>query len=303
MDVSEIAAQLREVVDYEIVRIGGTDVTVISILLFLVALAVFFVAARLLGRTLARWTLGRTSVDESVTYALSRVVQYIVVAIGVMVSFQFLGIDLSSLAILLGALGVGIGLGLQSITANFVSGLVLLFERPVRVGDRVRIGDLVGDVEAINMRATTIRSVLNVAVVVPNSDFTNQTIINLSLDDPRLVIRLEVGVSYDSDLDLVLSSLQEVAEAHPLVLEDPPPVVRLLGFGDSAWNLAVFAWIGDVRQFFAVRSELYAGIIRSFRRHGIEIPYPQRDLHLRSAVELPVGIEPQASPSGPPPQS
>ena len=146
---------LGDALTFRLVSLGGTPVTVASIIAFIVAFVAFVIVARIAGRTVSHWMLRRSEVDQGTTYAFGRVVQYLILVVGFLVSFQFLGIDLGSIAILLGALGVGIGLGLQNLTSNFVSGIILLLERPVRVGDRITIGDTEGDVVAINMRATT----------------------------------------------------------------------------------------------------------------------------------------------------
>lgn len=269
---------------YRLVTLSGTPVTLASFAAFVGAFIAFLFVARLAGSAASHRLLKRVDVDEGTRYAVGRGVQYLIVVIGFLVSFQFLGIDLGSIAILLGALGVGIGLGLQNLTSNFVSGIILLFERPIRVGDRVTVGDIEGDVIAVNMRATTVRSVRNVALIVPNSELVASTVINWSAGDARLGIAMDVGVAYDSDIDVVTGTLLEVARGHPLVLDLPEPVVRFLSFGDSSWNMRLFCWIGDAKDHFLVTSELHMATVRAFRAAGVEIPYPQRDVHFRSAL-------------------
>ncbi|MBN1212237.1 MAG: mechanosensitive ion channel, partial [candidate division Zixibacteria bacterium] len=179
------------------------------------------------------------------------------------------------------------------ITSNFISGLILLFERPIKVGDRVTVGDTEGDVLAINMRSTTIQTLDNIAIIVPNSEFISANVTNWSYGDPKIRLQLEVGVSYNSDLDAVLQSLKEVADEHPKVLREPKPDVLLRGFGDSSWNMILRVWIAHPKRYHTIRSELNCAIVRKFREKNIEIPFPQRDLHVRSPLPLPLRTEPE----------
>jgi small-conductance mechanosensitive channel len=279
---------LRDALGYVLWRIGDTDVTVSSLIVLAATIFVFVVLARLLGRGLHALLLRRTEIGPGGAFAVTRISQYAIAAIGLLVSFQLIGLDISSLALILGALGIGIGFGLQNVTSNFIAGLLILFERPITVGDRVRVGDIEGDVTAINMRATTVLSVTNLSVIVPNSEFISSTVVNYSHGDPRLIVTVEVGVSYLSDLDVVVRSLLEVAAEHPRVLEDPAPEVRFLEFGDSAWQMQLRAWIPIAREHPVIESDLNKAIVRKFRANNVEIPYPQRDLNWRSPMPFPV---------------
>jgi small-conductance mechanosensitive channel len=281
-------SDLRDVLGYVLWRIGDTDVTVSSLLVLAVTIFLFVILARLVGRGLHALLVRRTEIGPGGAFAVTRISQYAIAAIGFLVSFQLIGLDVSSLALILGALGIGIGFGLQNITSNFIAGLLILFERPITVGDRVRVGDIEGDVTAINMRATTVLSVTNLSVIVPNSEFISSTVVNYSHGDPRLIVNVDVGVSYLSDLDVVVRSLLEVAAEHPRVLPDPQPEVRFLEFGDSAWQMQLRVWIPIAREHPAIRSDLNKAIVTKFREHGVEIPYPQRDLNWRSPMPIPV---------------
>jgi len=202
------------------------------------------------------------------------------------VAFQFVGINLSGLAVIFGLLSVGIGFGLQNVTSNFVAGLILLFERPIKIGDRVSVGDTEGDVCDINIRSTTISTLDNVTIIVPNSEFVSNNVVNWSHGDTKIRLNCEVGVSYNSDLDTVLRCLQEVAEEHPKVLDKPRPDVIFRSFGDSAWNMELRAWVKNPKIHHIVRSEINCAIVRKFRENDIEIPFPQRDLHLLTPKEI-----------------
>jgi len=185
-------------------------------------------------------------------------------------------------------LSVGIGFGLQNLTSNFIAGVILLFEQHIKVGDRVTVGDTEGDVAEINIRSTTIHSLNNVAIVVPNSEFISGTVINWSHGDPRTRLENDVGVSYDSDLDTVIRCLTEAAEEHAEVLKHPAPEVLHRGFGDSAWNMRLRAWVDTPQGRIRIQSDIYCAIVKRFREHHVEIPFPQRDLHLRSPLPLSV---------------
>jgi small-conductance mechanosensitive channel len=285
---TDLWATIQAFIEYKLFEINQTPITLASILLFFVFLALFFIVSRILNRVLLRRLLTRFHIDEGIRYTIIRINHYVVMIVGTLLAFQFIGINLSGLAVILGFLSVGIGFGLQNITSNFVSGIILLFERPIRVGDRVTVGEVEGDVLAINMRATMIQSLTNISIIVPNSEFVSGRVVNWSHGDPKIRIDLEVGVSYSSDLDTVLDALQSVAAEHPKVLSVPKPDVLLTSFGDSSWNMMLRVWVGDPKGHYNVRSELNQAVVRKFREVGVEIPFPQRDLHVRSPLPLPL---------------
>jgi small-conductance mechanosensitive channel len=231
--------------------------------------------------------LALLQIDKGTQYTLSRISHYTIMVIGLIVAFQFIGIDLSGLAVIVGLLSVGIGFGLQNITSNFIAGLILLIERPIKIGDRVTIGNTEGDVIAINIRSTTIRSLNNISIIVPNSEFVSSQVVNWSHGDPKVRLVVQVGVSYNSDLDLVMRSLREVAGESPSVLENPKAEVFLSNFGDSSWNMELRVWLEDPNSYYQVRSEINCSIVRKFKQYGVEIPFPQRDIHVRSPLPVP----------------
>lgn len=292
-DVTEIGDLIKKIFEFELFKLNNTPVTPMSLLMFGLVLVAFYIVSRILTRGVLKRILSRTKVESGVRYTLIRLSHYLVMIIGTVFAFQFVGIDLSGLAVIFGLLSVGIGFGLQNVTSNFVAGLILLFERPIRIGDRVTVGDTEGDVVAIKMRATMIQTLDNISIIVPNSEFVSSNVVNWSHGDPKIRLDMEVGVSYGSDLDLVLKSLEEVADEHPQVLKRPAPDVLFRSFGDSSWNLVLRAWIGDPAGHHTVRSELNCAIVRKFRERDIEIPFPQRDLHLRSPLPLPISTQTQ----------
>jgi small-conductance mechanosensitive channel len=210
----------------------------------------------------------------------------LVTCAGGVVIFRLWGVDLSSLAFLGGALGIGIGFGLQTIANNFVSGIVIGLERPIKPGDYVKVGDLVGTVTRIGARCTEIRTVDRVSILVPNSTLLEHAVVNWSHGDPISRLHVPVGLAYDSDVRLVRTVLLEAARSHPEVLPQPRSEVQLRGFGDSTLDFDLLVWTRDPRGQSKLISDLYYRIERALRRHGIEIPFPQRDVELRApAIE------------------
>lgn len=288
MTWEEIFSILYDILNFRIFSVNQTPITISSILILFLLLAAFIIAGIMTRRMLSKRLFRRFKIDEGTGYTLSRISQYLVITVGVLISFEFVGIDLSSLTVIIGLLSVGIGFGLQNITSNFISGLIILFERPISVGDRVVVSDIEGDVMEINIRSTMVRTVNNISIIVPNSEFVSKDVVNYSHGDPTYRLDVEVGVAYGSDLDNVLKAMQEVADNNNNVLKDPPSAVHLSGFGDSSWNMQLRTWISDVKRYPEIRNELNQAIVRTFRKYSVEIPFPQRDLHVRSSVELPL---------------
>lgn len=288
MEPDTIWAAIKKVISTTLFEINQTPVTLFSIFMFLLFTVVFFLFSKVINRLLLKKILIRMNVRNSTRYMLLRISHYLIVIVGIVLAFQFIGINLSGLAVIFGLLSVGIGFGLQNVTSNFVSGLILLLERPINIGDRVTIGNTEGDITEIKMRATTIRTLNNITYIVPNSDFISSKVINWSHGDPKIRLDITVGVSYDSDLDVVLNTLKEVARENPDVLGQPDPQVLLWEFGDSAWNMELQAWIKDPYKYRKIRSDLNCAIVEKFRANHIEISFPQRDIHVRTSIPLTV---------------
>ena len=194
-----------------------------------------------------------------------------------------MGINLSSITILLGALGVGIGFGLQNITNNFVSGLIILFERPIKIGDRIEVGGISGDVAKISMRATTIVTNDNISIIVPNSEFIASTVINWSHTDRNVRFNIPVGVAYKEDPENIKKLLLEVAFENEGVLKDPKPDVLFTEFGDNSINFNLRVWTNEyIDRPGVLKSQLYYKIFEKFKQNNVEIPFPQRDVHIKN---------------------
>jgi len=290
MDLKVIFDKAIMVLDYKLFELNQTPVSLSSIIMFIVLMSVILILSKMLNKFILRRIFSKLNLDASMQFTLLRVTHYVIMIIGAIIAFQFIGINLSGLAVIFGLLSVGIGFGLQNVTSNFIAGLILLFERPIQIGDRVMVGDTEGDVLDINIRSTTIRSLSNVSIIVPNSEFISSRVINWSHGDKKIRIDIDVGVSYNSDLDTVLRCLQEVAVENPKVLKNPEPDVLFRSFGDSSWNMSLRIWLPDPKYHHIIRSEINCAIVQKFRDNKIEIPFPQRDLHLRSA-EQPIIIK------------
>lgn len=248
---------------------------------FLFFLLVYF--TRKLKPVFVNQVLSKYSTDIGVSQSIGTIVQYLVIIIGGFFIIQTSGISLGSLNVLAGALGVGIGFGLQNIANNFISGLIILFERPIKVGDRIEVGNIQGDVTKVSARATTVNTNDNISIIVPNSEFISQRVINWSHNDRSIRFHVPVGVSYNEDPATIKKILLDIANKHPDVLKRPAPDVLFVEYGDSSLNFDLLIWTSTyINRPIILKSQLYYEIFEKFKEHNIEIPFPQRDLHLRS---------------------
>ena len=271
---------LQTVLDFQLLQLGGNPITVLHVAMSVFALIVTYLLARSVHRILTRYVL--KEVDPAPRYVIARFTQYLVWLIGIAVAIELLNVDLTALTFVAGALGIGIGFGLQNVVNNLVSGVVLLLEQPVRYRDRVSIENVEGQVEHINFRSTTILTNDNITIIVPNSQLINQAVINWSHGDPRIRVHVPVGVAYGSDIELVTETLLAVARGEQDVLSSPEPEVRFLEFGDSSLNFELLVWSDEPPNYHRLRSKLNYAIDTAFRDKGVEIPFPQRDLHLKT---------------------
>jgi small-conductance mechanosensitive channel len=262
------------------VSIGDFSLVPGDIVIFLFMVWLTFKLSQLLRFVLETDVMPRMELPRGVPGAVSRLSHYAIVVAGVMIAATAAGLDFSRINLIIGALGVGIGFGLQNVVNNFVSGLILLFERPIRVGDRVQLDQVFGTVEDIGMRASVVRTFQGAEVIVPNANLISAEVTNWTLSDERRRMDLPVGVAYGTDPEAVIEILIGVAGEHPEVLSDPEPQGLFLGFGESSLDFQLRAWTRA--DFVRVSSELLLAVNRALGDEGIEIPFPQRDLHLRS---------------------
>jgi len=262
-------------------HLAARDISSLSVLLGLALLLLFFAGARFLGDLLGRQVLPRMGMDRPLSEALGTVLRYVLIVVGVMVALDTIGFDLGTLQIGLGALGVGIGFGLQDLVQNFASGIILLFERTIKRGDIVSMEGGVAKVLRIGLRSSVVRNRSGHEIVVPNKLLVANPVTNYSLSDSKVRIDIRVGVSYGSDPREVEKVLVDAAGENEDLLPKPKPKVLFRNFGDSSIDFELRAWLNDEMLEPRVRSELLFSIWYKLKQAGIEIPFPQRDLHLR----------------------
>jgi small-conductance mechanosensitive channel len=282
----DILKHVQKVLSYALFHVGGAPINLYSLIGLILVLIITAVVARKVRRLLELYFLRRLPVEAGAQYAVASLTQYALWVIGLLVALKVLNINLTAIAVVAGALGVGIGFGLQNIVANFVCGLVLLVERPIRVRDRITMEGVEGNVRAVNFRSTLIETNDNISVIVPNSEFINKKVINWSIGDPKVRIHVPVGVAYGSNLETVTRTLLGAATDMEGVLKQPAPEVRFIEFGDSSLNMELLVWTLDPVRHFLLRSQLNYAIDAAFRREGVEVPFPQRDVHVKSAGGL-----------------
>ena len=272
--------------DIPLIRIGQTSISASGILGFVLTVlaAVFF--SFIIRKAIFRGLDRGAHSSSGLAYSLSRFLNYAILSVGLVLAFQGLGFELSTLSVILGFFSVGVGFGLQNVTSNFVSGLILLVERPLKVGDTITVENQMAVVQSINMRSTLVRTLDNIDMIIPNSRLVEHPVINWSHKNPEVRLHIPVGAAYGSDPEKVCTALMGVAASHAEVLKKPSPEVRLLNFGDSALHFELLAWISQPQEEGRIRSELNYKISGAFREVGLRIPFPQRDVHLHSPDKI-----------------
>ena len=282
----------KKLLDFTLFTAAGNRVTIWTLLYLLVLFVLLFVFSRKTKKWLAEKVLSKSSLNFGARMAIATIIRYLVIFIGVIIILQSAGINLTALHVLAGTLGIGIGFGLQNIASNFISGIIILFERHITVGDRIEVGGIGGDVFAINTRSTTVVTNDNIAIIIPNSKFVTENVVNWSLSGSDVRFRVPVSVACDSDLKRVVELLEEIARNNPDVLDSPPPTVEFLQFGDNGLNLELRIWSTTLTHRKATLiSALNFAINETFREQGIEIPYPQREIRFRTGI--PTGGRPE----------
>jgi potassium efflux system protein len=264
---------------------GNIQVSLTSLVIGIIIFALTVFLSRTVSSVLDRRLERRGHIDPGLRYTIARLARYFVVTVGILIALrQAFSLDLTSIAVVFTALSVGIGFGLQYIAADIASGFILLFERPIRVGDRITIGDDEGDVQSINLRTTLVTTNDRIVIIVPNSRLVTQRVINWSYGDPRARISIPVGVAYHSDVKLVTETLLLAARDVENVLTDPPPKVQFLNFGDYSLDFRLLVWTRHPSRHPQIKSDINYRIERLFREKGIEIPFPTQEFLLKDPV-------------------
>jgi small-conductance mechanosensitive channel len=263
----------------------GINLSLLQVFLLITLLvSVFWISSRT-KRFLFNRYLVKSGLDRSLQYAIAQIISNLVLVIGIFVVLENTGIHLGALTVFAGAVGVGVGFGLQNIASNFISGLVILAERPITIGDRVEVAGVAGQVQQIRSRSTVIVTNDNITMIVPNSKFIDSPVTNWTYGDPRVRFRVPIGVAYGSDVGKVRDALIAAGSSDPHVLTDPAPSVFLRQFGESTLDFELVVWSSEMsHRPSRFKSDLNFAIEEKLREAGIEIPNPQRDLHIRSGV-------------------
>ena len=286
-ELKNIFYNIREYLNVPIITISKTEITIWTILYFIFLTFILFYITGKLRKWIVYNLLAKSKIDLGVRVAVGTIFRYVVLTIGLIIVLQTVGIDLSTVTILAGALGIGIGFGLQNITNNLVSGIIILFERPIKVGDRVEIGNVSGDVIRISMRSTTIVTNDNISIIVPNSEFISSRVINWSHIDRNVRLNFPVGVSYRENPENIKKVLLEVAAENDGILKEPKPDVLFSDFGESYIEFNLRVWTREyINRPGVLKSQLYYAIFRKFKEHNVEIPYPHRDILIRNFEEI-----------------
>ncbi|WP_250121760.1 mechanosensitive ion channel domain-containing protein [Chroococcidiopsis sp. CCMEE 29] len=274
------------------ISLGEASYSVVDLMLLVGLFFGLLAVAGTVTNLLRSRILRITNVNRGVQESIAVIINYSLIFIGTVVLLQIWGLDISSLAILASVLGVGIGIGLQGIAKEFFSGLVITFERPIQIGDFVEVGEFKGTVERLNARSTRIRTLDDISVIVPNSRFLDTEVVNWSHRNSVSRLVLSVPVAYGSTVSTVRSALVEAVKEHPDVLNEPAPKVWFKGFGDNSLDFQLLVWISEPRKQFQIKSDLYFRIEAILRHRDVQIPFPQRSLHLRSG-SLPLELSPK----------
>ena len=268
--------------DFVLFKIQDVGITISHMAVAVVVILMSLVVSKIIRSLLRNQVLKKLNIDEGLEYTLLRFVHFLVLFVGIYIGLTTVNIPLGAILGLFAVIGVGIGFGLQNLTSNFISGIILLLERPVKIGDRLEISGVWGDVRQINLRTTLIETPDGISVIVPNSKLLENELINFSYGNPSLRLQVPVGIAYGSDCQKAAEILVQVALDNKRVLTEPKPKAWFREFGDSSLNFMLLFWIPNAAEKYDVISEINYAIDAGFRRNGIEIPFPQRDLHLRS---------------------
>ncbi len=278
-------AQILSVLDSMAIQLGETRISVLSVVQLMLIVAVAFTLAIWLSEAINRYLRKSAHISPSMQVGISKFSRFLLITLAFLLALNAVGINLSSLAIFGGALGVGLGFGLQRIASNFISGFILVLDRSIKPGDVITIGDKFGWVHELKARYVVVRNREGVDTLIPNENLITSEVINWSYMDRNVRVSIPIQISYDDDPEEALAIILGCAHASPRVLQDPEPMARLMSFGDSGINLEVRVWISDPENGFAnVRSDINLAIWRAFKAAHITIPYPQRDIHIKKTA-------------------
>lgn len=283
-----IISKVRLFLETPFLKLGDAQVTLLSVLYFLLLLILLIYLSGKVKKWLVDRLLANRGVGVGTREATGTIIRYALLFFGSLVILQTVGIDLTALSILTGAVGIGVGFGLQNIASNFISGIIILFEQPVRIGDRIAVGDIEGDVMRVGARSTTVLTNDNIDIIIPNSKLITENVVNWTHSTRRIRFKIPVTVAFSTDARKLENVLLEAAKLVPDVLSTPRPGVRFIRFGQNGLDFELRAWTTSLLQKRGkLISEVNFAIYDKFKEHQIEVPNPQRDIHIRSGtIEL-----------------
>jgi small-conductance mechanosensitive channel/CRP-like cAMP-binding protein len=290
MDV--LLTKLYEIFTVQILDIGGTKFSIATIISLLGLIVLAFFVSRIISEIIRQSLLSKLRINRGLQEAITVFIKYVLITLSSVIILQTAGINLSSLAVIAGVVGIGIGFGLQNIASNFISGLVLLFEQTIKIGDYIEIGELKGTIEKISIRSTIIRTEDDLFVIVPNQRFIENNTVNWSYEGHTCRIHIPVSVAYDTDLLVLTEALLTAARHEPRVLSSPPPEVWFQAFGKESLEFELLVWIDDPDANEPIRSSINFRIAYEFRSRGIRIPFPTREIILHNPEAMPQVIAP-----------
>ena len=283
MDDFDYIDRIFRALNYDLFVLGDAKITPLTIFYLLILSILLIYLSGKLKNILVKKLLGKTRLDLGAQLAIGTITRYAILFFGFLVVLQTVGINLTTLNVVAGAIGIGVGFGLQNIANNFISGLIILTERPIKVGDRIEVGSVNGEVVTIGARSTRVRTNDNIAIIVPNSKFISENVVNWSYENKTIRFRIPVAVAYNADMDQVSKLLIEAANENADVASEPAPSVRCMKFDDSALYLELRAWSRvRLHQASLFKSNLYFAIIKKFRENNIELPDQQPDIYVQN---------------------
>lgn len=283
MEANNILLDINEILKYPLLKIQNSEVSIWSILVFFVIILVSKRLAKNISGSLLEHYFKKSNLDIGQQDAISKILGYSIYVFGLIIALQTIGINLSALLAGGAFLAVGIGFGVQNLVTNFIAGLLLLFEQPIKKKDLIEVDGVLGFVEEIAIRSTKIKTLDNVSIIVPNSKFITEKIINWTHKESDTRIKLRIGVSYSSDPKLVEKLLLDIADKNEKVLKEPAPIVSFEDFGDSSLIFELLVWINEPHLKKAIKSRLNFEIFETFKENKIEIPFPQREIHIKNS--------------------
>ena len=268
----------------ELFTLGGSSISLSTLLYVLFSVFLLIYLSGRLKKMITRKIISKYSTNAGTVQSIATIIRYAVLTLGLIIIIQSAGLDLSALSIVMGALGVGIGFGLQNITNNFLSGLIILFEQPIKVGDRITVGDIEGDVIKISARATSVLTNDNISLIIPNAEFVSSIVTNWSHNDRMVALRIPVGVSYKEDPEHIRKVILQTVADEAGIHQQPEPECLFSAYGENSINFIVRVWTTEYcNRPNKLKSLFYYELFKRFKNEGIEIPFPQRDLHIKSS--------------------